>query len=102
MTNQEIAFNIIANVGTAKSLYIEIINKCEKREFHDIEKMYEEAEEYLKIAHKAHFNLIQKEAKGEDVNLTLLLIHAEDQLMNAETIKIISKKFVHIYKEELK
>lgn len=99
--NEQVAFNIIANVGSSKSLYMEIINKCEVGEFDDIDKMFEEAEGYLLEAHKTHAGLIQNEAQGGDTKFSLLLMHAEDQLMQTETIKILAKKFYKLYKKVL-
>ena len=47
---------------------------------------------------QSHFLLISKEASGEDIIINLLLMHAEDQLMMTESIKILSSEIVEIYK----
>lgn len=47
--------------------------------------------------HEAHFELIQKEAQGESVGGSLILIHAEDQLMSAEGFKIIAEELIASY-----
>lgn len=99
--NELISFEIISNVGAAKSIYMEIINKCENKEFDSVEEMLEEAEGYLLQGHKKHMELVQREASGDKVELSLLLMHAEDQLMNAELIKLLAQKFMHLYKEVL-
>ncbi|WP_040213497.1 PTS lactose/cellobiose transporter subunit IIA [Clostridium polynesiense] len=99
--NELISFDIISNVGAAKSIYMEIINKCEKKDFDSVEEMLEEAEGYLIAGHKRHMELVQKEASGDKVELSLLLMHAEDQLMNAELVKLLAQKFMHLYKEVL-
>ncbi|BCZ48815.1 PTS cellobiose transporter subunit IIA [Clostridium gelidum] len=100
-SNEQIAFNIIANSGSAKSLYMEVLNKCEVEEFDSIDDMFKEAEEYLIVAHKTHTELIQKEARGEETKFSLLLMHAEDQLMQTETMKVIAQKFYKLYKKGL-
>ena len=41
--------------------------------------------------------MIQKEASGESVETCLLLIHAEDQMMAAETVQILAEKFIHLH-----
>jgi PTS system cellobiose-specific IIA component len=99
--NEQIAFNIIANAGSAKSLYIEIINKCEIEAFDSIDDMFEEAEGYLIEAHKTHSGLIQNEAVGNKTKFSLLLMHAEDQLMQTETIKLLAQKFYKLYRKVL-
>lgn len=48
--------------------------------------------------HKAHAGLIQKEAAGEAVNINILLMHAEDQLMAAETAKLMAEEIIKLNK----
>ena len=43
------------------------------------------------------FELIQKEAQGEQVGGSLILVHAEDQLMSAEAFKIIAEEMIASY-----
>lgn len=50
----------------------------------------------MKCAHKAHFDVIQKEANGENIEFSIMLMHAEDQLMTVELLKELSKKIIHI------
>ena len=73
-----ICFEIISSVGMARSLYIEAIQE---------------------EGHQSHAKLIQQEAGGEATQMTLLLTHAEDQLMSAEAFKILSQEFMDLYKE---
>ncbi|CAI3589160.1 cellobiose PTS system EIIA component [Clostridium neonatale] len=40
--------------------------------------------------------MIQQESSGDDIKLSLLLMHAEDQLMSAETIKIMAKEVIKL------
>lgn len=49
-----------------------------------------EGKEFFVKGHEAHAGLIQKEAAGEKTNVSLLLMHAEDQLMSAETIELMA------------
>ena len=42
--------------------------------------------------------LIQQEAAGNSVTVTMLLMHAEDQLMSAETIKVMALELIENYK----
>lgn len=51
--------------------------------------------------HRSHASLIAKEAKGEVVEFSLLLVHAEDQLMSAEAFKILSEEFISVYERIL-
>ena len=79
-----IAFEIISNVGTAKSL---------------AEEKLAEASKYFVNGHHAHASLIQKEASGEKVEPSLIIMHAEDQMMSAETIKFLVEEMIEMYKD---
>lgn len=92
-----ILFNIIASVGSARSSYIEAIALAKKNDFDGAKAKIEEGNEMFQLGHKAHGELIQSEAKGQAINFSLLLIHAEDQLMSAEAFKILSQEFIDIY-----
>ena len=46
--------------------------------------------------HDAHAGLLQKEASGES-SVTILILHAEDQLMSAEGFKIIAQELIDVY-----
>lgn len=91
-------FKIISNVGMARSSYIEAISKAKGGEFEMAEKCIEDGQEYFSKGHKGHAELIEKEAAGENVVCTLLLVHAEDQLMSAENFKIIANEMIDNYK----
>lgn len=94
-----ICFQIISNVGTARSNYIEAIHKAKERDFEGaMESMEAGQQEFLK-GHDAHFELLQKEAQGNPVGGSLILIHAEDQLMSAEGFKIIAEEMIASYRQ---
>ena len=53
----------------------------------------------IKEAHRVQTDLIQKEAGGEKTEVTLLMVHAQDHLMNAITVKELASEFVELYKK---
>ena len=89
-------FQIISSVGMARSSYIEAISEARNGNF---ERAREEGEEMFVQGHSAHAQLIQQEAGGNPVSPTLLLLHAEDQLMSAEGFKIIAEEMIANYKK---
>jgi len=93
-----ISFQIIAAVGTAKSMYIEAIQAAKIGNFDEADQLIEEGAKVFLEGHKAHASLIQKEASGEKLEFSLLLMHAEDQLMNAETTKIMATEIIDLYR----
>lgn len=94
-----IAFNIISAVGTARSCYIEAIQKAKLKDFAAAERLIEEGDEVFNEGHKVHAGLLQQEASGGKSSVDLLLLHAEDQLMSAEGFKIIALEFIDVYKK---
>lgn len=93
-----ISFEIISAVGTARSLYIEAIQAAKKGDFTKADELINEGNEAFTQGHHAHAKLIQEEAGGTPTTMTLLLTHAEDQLMSAEAFKILCSEFIDIYK----
>lgn len=95
---EEICFQIICAVGNARSLYIEAIQEAKQKNFEKAEQLIAEGEASFIDGHKAHAELIAQEAGGTSIQVSLLLAHAEDQLMSAEGFGILSKEFIDVYK----
>ena len=94
------AFQIISAVGTARSSYIEAIQKAKTGDFDGAEKLIKEGDEMFVEGHNAHAGLLQQEAEGgPGSSLSLLILHAEDQLMSAEGFKTIALEFIEVYKK---
>ena len=94
-----ICFQIISNVGGARSCFIEAIQEAKAGNYEEAAKLIADGEELFTEGHHAHAKLIQSEASGEKINFALLLIHAEDQLMSAEAFKILANEFIDVYKK---
>ena len=97
--NELICFQIISSVGTARSCYIEAIQKAKNNCFEEAWDLIAEGEKSFVDGHHAHVELIQKEAAGEKNEINLLLIHAEDQLMSAEAFRIIAEELIVIHEK---
>ena len=94
-----IAFDIISNVGMAKSLAVEALRDVREGKYDEAEKKMNEASECLVKGHHAHTSLIQNEAAGEKVEFSLIIMHAEDQMMAAETIKSLIEEMIEMFKQ---
>ena len=62
-------------------------------------KKIEEAKEFLLQGHHSHTSLIQKEAAGEKLEFSLIIMHAEDQLISAETIKDLAIEIIEMHED---
>lgn len=96
---QSKAFKIISTVGEAKSLYIQATREGIKGDFNKANQLFEKGEKIFNESHKEHFSLIQEEADGKELPFSLILVHAEDQLLNTETIYTLSKEIIELRKE---
>ena len=95
---EEICFGIISNVGMAKSLAIESLRDVRTNKYDEALEKIQEAENFLLEGHSFHTKLLQEEAAGNKLDFSLILMHAEDQLMSAETIKDLAKEMIELYK----
>lgn len=94
-----VCFQIISSVGMARASFIEAIDCAEQGDYAGAEAKIKEGEEFFHGGHTAHAQLVQKEASGEKTEVVLLLVHAEDQLMSAESFKILAEKFISLNKK---
>ncbi len=94
-----VAFQIIAAVGTARSLYIEAIDLANAGNYEEARAKIKEGQEAFNDGHSAHGELLTKFANGELPPMDILMTHAEDQLMSAEAFGILADKFITLYEK---
>ncbi|GAA0123988.1 PTS lactose/cellobiose transporter subunit IIA [uncultured Clostridium sp.] len=96
---ENIIFKLISYSGEAKSFSMESISHAKAGNFKEAERCLELADKSLEEAHKEQTKLIQSEARDEKVEITLLMVHAQDHLMNAITVKDLAVEFMDMYKK---
>lgn len=94
-----VCFEMIAANGSARSYFMEAIEAAKEGDFEEAEKLMEEGEKMLAEGHHAHGGLLTQEASGDKVKVDLLLVHAEDQMMSAETFRIMAMEIIDIHKK---
>ena len=50
-------------------------------------------------SHHVQTDLIQSEIQGEHIQVMLLMVHAQDHLMDAMVIRDMAAEFVELYKK---
>ena len=88
MTPEElelITVEIVAYAGDARSKYVEALNYANEGNFGEAEKLIEEASELINEAHK--------------VDVSFLMVHAQDHLMTVMLLRDIVKNFVNLAKK---
>ena len=96
---ENICFQIISNVGTARSLFIESIRASKEEDYEKAQKLIDEGEKYFMLGYKEHMKLITSEANNTLEKVTLLMMHSEDQLMSAEGFKILAQELMEMCKK---
>lgn len=80
-----LVMQIISHAGTARSLMRTVLQESRNPGFNRaaLEMRLREADAELGEAHKAQTELIQLEARGEGLEVAIILVHAQDILMTA-------------------
>ena len=94
---EQIILNIIIQSGDARSFAMEAIQCAKSGEFDKAHELMEQSNESLGCAHKEQTKLIHAEAGGEKTEISLLLIHAQDHLMTAITVKDLANEIIEVY-----
>lgn len=90
-------FKLILHGGNGRSSAMEAITAAKEGNFLEAKEKLKQAGEELNQAHHIQTSLIQGETRGENNEISLLMIHAQDHLMNAITVKDLSTEFVELY-----
>lgn len=95
--NLEVVMSIIMHSGDAKSSAFEGIQAAKKGELKEAQEKIEYAEQALVQAHKVQTEMLTKEASGDKVELSLLMVHAQDHLMTSIMFVDIAKELIELH-----
>lgn len=93
---------LVVNGGNARSKAIEALRLAKDGAFEAAERAMEECESSLSIAHQIQTELIQQEASGDHLEVPLLMVHAQDHLMNAMTVRDLAIEIIDLTKQMIR
>ena len=93
---QMTCFEIISYVGTAKSMYINAVQKAKEGDFDAAEELIKQGDEAYNGGHDVHMGLLKNERNGE---APLILLHAEDQMAGTETMRVMATELIEVHKQ---
>ncbi len=93
----EISFNIIAYAGDAKGLAFEAIREAKAGNIESAREKIVESKDVMVKAHRFQTELIQNEASGNKTEMSVILVHAQDHLMNAMNFQQLAEEFIDLY-----
>lgn len=88
---------MIAYAGEATDYYMQALNARQESDNSKIDEFIKKGDESLHFAHKTQMDLIAKEANNEDLPYSLVMVHAQDHLMNTIIIKNLVKELLNVY-----
>lgn len=94
---QEI-FEIISHAGDSRGYTFEALTEARKNNFEEAERILIKAKDELGLAHNTQTKLIQAEINGQDIKMSLLMVHAQDQLMTAMSENNLVEEMIEMYK----
>src|SRR5699024_6630469 len=94
----EIAFQIILHAGNGNASAMEVIQEAKEGNYQEADQMIDKAVEELSKAHGLQTKLIQDEASGHENQINIVLIHSQDYLMTAMTVRDLAVEIIELYR----
>lgn len=94
---QEI-FEIISHGGDARGFAYDALKAARENAMDMAEELLIKAQKELDLAHNTQTKLIQTEINGRELKMSLLMVHAQDQLMTAIAEKNLIEQMVEMLK----
>lgn len=96
---EERIFEIIIHGGNARGMAYEALEKARAGEYEEVERLLTECKSEMTLAHNTQTKLVQDEIRGDEIKISLLLIHAQDQLMTAMAEQTLILQMIDMQKE---
>jgi PTS system cellobiose-specific IIA component len=90
--------NIIINAGDCKNHAYMALNNVNEGKYDEANTELQLANDALAKAHDGQTMFLQREAGGEKVELSVLVVHAQDHLMTAITEKNLIEQIIELRK----
>ncbi|WP_125570513.1 PTS lactose/cellobiose transporter subunit IIA [Lacticaseibacillus songhuajiangensis] len=97
-TTELVIMQLIMAGGNAKSAAMEAIRAAKAGTFDVADAKLKEADSFMVDAHNAQTGMLTKEAQGEHTEVSLLMVHAQDHIMNAITFRDLAGEIVELYR----
>ena len=95
---ESISFELISKSGSAFSLLVEALMNVRNGNY-EVEDIISQAKALMDEAHNMQTRLVTQEAQGNALKMGVLLVHAQDHLMNCVLMFTIVEEFIQMYKE---
>lgn len=94
---EEAVMEIIVNAGQSRSFCFEALHAARQGNLDEAKSLLREADGYARQAHKMQTKLIEQDAGEARQPMTLIMVHAQDHLMNSLLARELSEEIIHLY-----
>ncbi len=95
---EEVIFEIILHAGNARAEAYEGLRAAQNGDFTKAAGHLAAAETEITAAHRVQTGLLQQEAQGQKLEVSLLVVHAQDHLMTALSEKTLIENMIELHK----
>lgn len=95
--NEIASFQLILHSGNARCNAKDALSLIKARQWSEGKIKFKEAKEELRIAQIEHAQLLRKFANKEEVNIDLLLMHAEDHISASQVSVEMIEEMIQLY-----
>lgn len=97
--SQMVAFTIISFAGMSRAAVHEALDAMRAGDFELASQKLAEADEQMVEAHKAQTDLLHAFANGTEIEIQIIMVHAQDHLMTTMTLKETAEELLENYKK---
>lgn len=97
--HRKISFSLISLAGDSFSKLIEALHAAKESDSELVEQLLKEADDLMIEAHKVQTEMLIQETRGEQANFSVLLVHAQDTLMNTILASTLIREMIEMHQE---
>lgn len=96
---EEVVMGLIINAGQARSLAYTALKKAKEGDFVTAKSLMEQSHSALNEAHKVQTKLIEGDMGEGRIKVSLVLVHAQDHLMNAMLARELITELIEVHEK---
>ncbi|EAD5716865.1 PTS lactose/cellobiose transporter subunit IIA [Listeria innocua] len=99
MDIEKISFSLISLAGDSFSKLIEALQAAKESNTQLVDQLLKEADDLMIEAHKVQTEMLIQETRGEQASFSVLLVHAQDTLMNTILASTLIREMIEMHQE---
>jgi len=91
------SFQIIGYSGEALDYFQKAIDAAKEYKFTEARELMKTGKESVNEAHKVQTQMLTQQANGEEVEVSVILVHSQDHLMTTLTYQRMANEYIELY-----